>query len=56
MSRGVRIYLASLGKALQPGDLEEGDDGKHDSGQGINGQPVLLRSSTTFATILSFCD
>lgn len=34
--------LASSCKALQPGDLEEGDDGEHDGSQCIDGQPVLL--------------
>ncbi len=34
--------LAGFCKALQPGDLEEGDDGEHDGSQCIDGQPVLL--------------
>ena len=34
--------LAGFCKALQPGDLKEGDDGEHDGSQCIDGQPVLL--------------
>lgn len=38
------LYLASPCKALQPGDLKEGNDRKHDGRQGIDGQPVLLQN------------
>ncbi len=34
--------LASSCKALQPGNLKEGDDGEHDGSQCVDGQPVLL--------------
>lgn len=36
--------LASSCKALQPSDLEEGDDGEHDGSQCVDGQPVLLHN------------
>lgn len=38
-------YLASPCKALQPGDLEEGDDWEHDGCQSIDWQPVLLQNN-----------
>ncbi len=38
----LAAHLAGLCKALQPGDLKEANNGEHDCGQGIDGQPVLL--------------
>jgi len=55
-------HLASLGKALQPGDLEEGDDWEHNGGQGVDWQPVLLHDSNTLSiknslhSIMNICD
>ena len=50
---GPFTHLASLCKALQPGDLEEGDDGEHDCGQGVDRQPVLLHEAATLRNGLS---
>lgn len=49
---GTGAHLASLGKALQPGDLKEGDDWEHDGGQGIDWQPVLLHDNAKCQKLL----